>query len=155
ISPPGSPVITNQPQASTVSPGATAHFTVGVSNTAGVTYQWLRGTMTLTDGGNISGANTASLTVTDVSTSDVGHYRVLVANPSGSVFSTDAPLAIQVLNFFPSVVLNGRIGDTYRVDYATDIAPTTWIPLATNKLTKSPFYFFDTTSPVPSHRFYR
>ena len=155
ISPPGSPVITNQPQASTVSPGATAHFTVGVSNTAGVVYQWLLGNTTLSDGGNISGATTASLTVASVSTSDVGHYRVLVSNPSGSVYSVDAPLAIQVLNFFPAVTLNGRIKDTYRVDYATDIAPTTWVPLATNKLTTSPYYFFDTTSPVPSHRFYR
>jgi len=155
ISPPGSPVITNQPQAATVSPGATAHFTVGVSNTAGVIYQWLLGNTTLTDGGNITGANTASLTVANISNSDVGHYRVLVANPSGSVYSVDAPLAIQVLNFFPAVTLNGRLKDTYRVDYATAIAPTTWIPLATNKLTASPQYIFDTTSPVPSQRFYR
>jgi len=155
ISPPGSPVITNQPQASTVAPGATAHFTVGVSNTAGVTYQWVHGNTTLVNGGNISGATTASLTVSGVSTSDVGHYRVLVANASGSVYSADAPLAIQVLNFFPAVTLNGRLGDTYRVDYATDIAPTTWIPLSTNKLTTSPQFIFDTTSPVPSHRFYR
>jgi hypothetical protein len=155
ISPPGSPVITNQPHAATVAPGGTAQFAVGVSNTAGVVYQWLRGNTTLTDGGNISGATTASLTVANISTSDVGHYRVLVANAFGSVYSVDAPLAIQVLNFYPAGTLSGRIGDTYRVDYSTDLAPTTWIPLATNKLTASPQFFFDTTSPVPSHRFYR
>jgi len=115
----------------------------------------VHGNTTLVNGGNISGATSASLTVANVSSSDVGHYRVLVANAAGSVYSADAPLAIQVLNFFPAVTLNGRLGDTYRVDYATDIAPTTWIPLSTNKLTASPQYIFDTTSPVPSHRFYR
>jgi hypothetical protein len=156
ISPPGSPVITNQPVAATVAPGGTAHFNVGVSNTAGVTYQWQLNGTSLTDGGNISGANAATLNVANASTSDVGHYRVLVANSSGSVYSSDAPLALQVLNFFPAVTLNGKLNDTYRVDYTTSLTPpVTWTPLATNKLTASPQYFFDTTSPGPNKRFYR
>jgi len=156
ITPPGSPVITNQPLAATVSPGGTAHFTVGVSNTAGVTYQWVRGATTLSDGGNISGATTATLTVANVSGSDVAHYRVLVANSSGSVYSSAAPLAIQVLNIFPTVTLSGKLGDTYRVDYTTSLTPpVTWTPLATNKLTVSPQYFLDSTSPGPNQRFYR
>jgi hypothetical protein len=155
IAPPGGPVITNQPAQATVALGATATFTVGVSNATGVTYQWQHANANLSNGGNISGADQKTLTVTGVSASDVGHYRVLVSNSSGSVYSADATLAIVGLNFFPVMSLTGKIGDTYRVDYSTKAAPTTWIPLSTNKLTTSPQMIIDTASPMDNSRFYR
>jgi hypothetical protein len=153
--PPGSPVITNQPAQVTVSPGQTATFTVGVSNSTGVTYQWQHSNTNLSNGGNISGATSSTLTVSGVSPSDVGHYRALVSNGSGSVYSADATLAIMGINFYPVISLTGKIGDTYRVDYSTAIAPTTWIPLSTNKLTVSPQLLIDTGSPGNNTRFYR
>lgn len=153
--PPGAPVITNQPAHKTVSAGATATFTVGVSNTAGATYQWQLYGTNIADGGNLSGTLTPTLTVTGVSAADVGHYRVRVTNGGGSVLSTEATLAITGINFYPVISITGKIGDTYRVDYATALAPTTWIPLSTNILTTSPQLILDTTAAGNNTRFYQ
>jgi hypothetical protein len=155
VAPPGSPVITNQPSPTTVSLGGTAHFSVGVSNTAGVSYQWQRENADLVNGGSISGATSATLTITGVATNDVGHYRVRVINAAGVVFSKTAPLAIVGINFYPVVTINGKIGDTYEVDYATALAPTTWVPFSTNLLTMSPQLVIDGSSPGSNKRFYR
>ncbi len=155
VAPPGAPVITNQPPHKTVTLGATATFTVGVSNTAGATYQWQFYGTNIADGGNISGTATKTLTITGVSASDVGHYRVRVSNGGGSTLSTDATLAITGINFYPAVTITGKIGDTYRVDYATALAPTTWIPLSTNLLTTSPQLILDSTAAGDNSRFYQ
>ncbi len=152
----GSPVITNQPTAATVFPGGTALFTVGVSNSAGATYQWQLYNTNLSNGGEFSGVNTATLTISPASTADVGHYRVLVSNGSGANYSSAAPLALQGLNFFPVVELTGKAGDTYRVDYTTTMTPTpNWLPLSTNKLTSATQMIIDTGSPGSNTRFYR
>jgi len=151
----GSPVITNQPAQTTVAPGGTANFKVGVSNDAGVSYQWQFFHTNISNGGHISGATSQTLTITSASAGDVGHYRVHVSNGSGENYSTDASLALVDLNIFPVVLLTGKIGDTYRVDYSTALAPTTWIPLITNKLTTSPQLVVDTGSPRSNTRFYR
>lgn len=153
--PPGAPVITNQPSHTTVGPGADAVFTVGISNAAGASYQWQFNGADIFDGGNLSGTATDTLTVANVSPSDIGRYRVRVTNASGSVMSTEATLAIVGIDFYPVVTINGKIGDTYRVDYSTAVAPTTWIPLSTNVLTMSPQLVIDPGSPGSNTRFYR
>jgi hypothetical protein len=153
--PPGSPIITNQPVQTSVPAGSNATFTVGVSNPSGVTYQWQYFNTNLINGGHVSGATSQTLTITGASPSDAGHYRVLVSNSAGSVYSSDATLTLVNINLFPVVLLSGKIGDTYRVDYATSVAPTTWIPLSTNVLTASPELVVDTTSPRSNTRFYR
>jgi hypothetical protein len=155
VSPAGSPVITNEPPQITVAPGGTAVFTVGVSNSAGVTYQWQHANTNLSDGGGFSGSTNHTLTVTNVSASDVGHYRVLVTNGSGAEYSADGTLAIQDIHIYPVISLTGKIGDTYRTDYATAVAPTNWIAISTNKLSMSPQTLIDTSYPQDKARFYR
>jgi hypothetical protein len=156
VAPPGSPVITNQPVSVTVSPGGTTGFTVGVSNLTGVTYQWQFYNTTISNIGHWSGTTTKTLTVTGASASDVGHYRCFVANGFGSVYSQSAALALLGLSVNPIAAINGKIGDTYVLQYSTSLAPTTWIPLSTNKLTTSPQYILDlTTSGCSGNRFYR
>lgn len=155
VAPPGSPVITNQPAQVTVAPGGTAHFSVGVSNTAGVTYQWQRYATNLANGGNISGATSSTLTINNASAADATHYRCLVGNALGNVYSNDGTLALVNAAFYPVVVITGKIGDTYEVDYSTAVAPTTWIPFSTNKLTAIPTYVLDPSSPNNNSRFYR
>ena len=93
----GTPLITNQPAASTVAPGGTTQFTVGVSNTAGASYQWQLYGTNLSNGGHVTGAASSTLTISSASDSDVGHYRVLVSNGAGANYSSDAPLALQSL----------------------------------------------------------
>lgn len=155
VAPPGSPVITTQPVQTSVPPGSNATFSVVVSNTTGVSYQWQHYNTNLVDGGHISGATQQTLHITGASASDAGHYRVLVSNSAGSLYSTDVTLTLVDINLFPVVMLSGKIGDTYRVDYATSVAPNNWIPLSTNVLTTSPQLVVDTTSPRANNRFYR
>lgn len=157
VAPPGSPVITSQPSSSTVAPGGNTSFTVDLSNPAGASYQWQFYSTNISDGGHWSGTTTKTLTVTGASASDVGQYRVLVSNGSGSVYSQRAALALLVLTINPVATIQGKIGDTYRVDYSTIVAPTTWIPLSTNKLTMSPQSIIDFSAPsgFNASRYYR
>ena len=154
VAPPGSPVITNQPSSVTVAPNGSAVFSVAVSNTAGVSYQWQANNANVS-GPEFSGGNTATLTVSPATTNDVAHYRCVVSNSSGTVYTTSAALAIQSIAFYPTVVLSGKVGDTYRIDYTTILSPPTWIPLSTNTLTMSPQLFIDSSSPNSNTRFYR
>jgi len=153
--PAGAPVITQQPGNTTVYPGSTATFSVTVSNLAGGAYQWLLNGTNISDGGNISGATTSTLSIANASAGDIGRYRVRVTNTVSTTVSTEATLALTSINFYPVIIITGKIGDTYRVDYSTEIAPATWIPLSTNKLTMSPQMIIDTTSPLSNTRFYR
>ena len=104
VPPPGSPVITNQPAQTTVAAGATTSLKVRVSNPTGASYQWQYNGSTLADGGSISGATTQTLTITGVSSNNVGHYRVRVSNSVGTVLSTDTTLAIVGIAFAPVVL---------------------------------------------------
>ena len=154
VAPPGSPVITGQPAQTTVAPGANATLTV--TATGATSYQWQFYHTNISDvPSHISGTATASLSINNVSASDVGHYRVVVSNGSGAVYSADAPLALVTVNFYPVIPIIGKKGDTYRVDYSTSLSPPTWIPLSTNKLTTSPQMIIDSSSPGSNSRYYR
>jgi hypothetical protein len=153
--PPGAPVITTQPTNTTVSPGGTAAFSVAVANPAGISYQWQFNQADIYDGGNYAGVNTPTLTVSNVSENEVGNYRVRVSNVTAGILSQEAALAAVSLNFFPTVLITGKLGDTYRVDYSTQAEPTMWTALSTNVLTSSPQLIVDTTSPGNNTRFYR
>lgn len=150
---PGSPVITNQPASTTIAPGGSVQFTVGA--TGATSYQWQLAGTNIADGGEYSGTKTATLTITGASVNDVGHYRALVGNASGSVYTSDAVLALMVMAINPVITINGKQGDTYRVDYSTEVAPTNWIPLSTNKLASTTLQVIDPASGLSGKRFYR
>lgn len=79
------PVITTQPTSATVTAGGTVSFSVVASDG---TYQWqLNGT-------NIGGATSATYSISSVTTSQAGTYRVVVTNNVGSVTSSDATLTV-------------------------------------------------------------
>ncbi|PWU18363.1 MAG: hypothetical protein C5B50_09240 [Verrucomicrobia bacterium] len=86
------PFITNQPQGQFVAAGGTATFTVGAGGTFPLSYQWKENGLNLTDGGRISGSQTATLTISNMQSSDVANYSVLVSNTNGSVLSAGASL---------------------------------------------------------------
>lgn len=156
VAPPGSPTITNQPVSTTASVGGNASLTVGVSSATAVTYQWqFYNTNIANVSGHISGVQAATLNLTGVTASDVGHYRVLVSNSAGTVYSQDASVALLGLGFYPVVSVTGKVGDTYRIDYATKVDPTNWLPLSTITLTSATANVTDLTSPGPNARFYR
>ncbi|MDW8309308.1 MAG: immunoglobulin domain-containing protein, partial [Verrucomicrobiales bacterium] len=88
------PVITNQPRDEAVLPGGNASFTVGATGASPLTYRWRKDGATLSDGGRISGAATATLSISTVQSNDLGAYSVTVSNAYGAVVSRAALLEL-------------------------------------------------------------
>lgn len=83
LPPPGTPpTILTPPAPQSVTPGATATFSVRARGAAPMSYQWRK------DDRILAGATTATCTILAVSGSDVGAYDVIVSNPWGAVTST-------------------------------------------------------------------
>lgn len=109
----GSPVLL-QPQSTAVNAGDPVSLSIIIEEDAGVTYQWRRDGIDLTDGGNISGVNTTTLQI-DASENDIGFYDCAFTSRFGPpAMSNSAVLAVRadpnactadlngdgVLNFF-------------------------------------------------------
>lgn len=94
------PTITAQPVSVTVNAGQAAQFAVTAAGTAPLTYQWLK------DGAPVSGATSATLAFTNVSSANLGSYAVRVTNATGSIVSSPAvltsPSTMTVVTRFPA-----------------------------------------------------
>jgi len=90
----GTPVLVTQPASRTNNAGTTATFFVSAAGTAPLTYQWFKGAVPLSDGGNILGSGASTLTLSNVLGGDAGPYSVVVSNSSGSVTSLVATLSV-------------------------------------------------------------
>ena len=84
-------VIVSQPKALTVIENSAATFTVQATGGGEISYQWLK------NGATISGATSASLSLSSVSLSDAASYRVRVTNSQGSVLSNAVALTVTAL----------------------------------------------------------
>ena len=82
------PSITTQPTNATVIIGGSASFSVVASGSAPLSYQWLF------DGAPISGATSATYSISGAATSQGGNYSVTVTNPAGSVSSASVLLTV-------------------------------------------------------------
>jgi glucose/arabinose dehydrogenase len=102
------PAITAQPQNRTVPVGGSATFTVGVTGSSPLRFQWQR------NGTDISGATTASYTVSGATASLNGSlYRVVVTNAFGTATSNAATLTV-TSNRAPSATITAPAsGFTY------------------------------------------
>jgi hypothetical protein len=85
--------ITGQPASRTNIAGTTASFSVGAQGSQ-LGYDWLRGGIPLVNGGNVSGATTATLTLSSVLSGDAASYSVVVSNATGSLTSAPATLTV-------------------------------------------------------------
>ena len=88
------PTIAQHPQSRTNAVGTTATFSVAASGSAPLSYQWRFNDAKLSNGGRISGVDTATLTNSSVQAGDAGNYTMVVTNSYGSVTSSVAVLAI-------------------------------------------------------------
>ncbi len=88
------PQITSQPASKNAVIGTSATFAATATGTAPLKYEWRKGTSKLSNGGNISGADTATLTVGNVQAADAGSYTVNVSNGAGGVNSSAAVLSV-------------------------------------------------------------
>jgi alpha-tubulin suppressor-like RCC1 family protein len=88
------PTITAQPQSRTNVSGSVVQFTVEASGTGPMSYQWRRQGTNLVNGGNVSGAAAATLTLSNITVSDAGSFTVVLSNLAGSLTSQAAQLTV-------------------------------------------------------------
>ncbi len=117
------PIITAQPQSSTVNEGAVVTFSVTAAGTAPLSYQWQK------DGQDIAMANTSSYVISGVTAADAGDYQVSVDNAAGGETSAVATLAVNVgptLTTQPeSLTVNAGASATFSVS-ASGTGPLTY-----------------------------
>lgn len=150
---PVSPAITNQPVTQTLSPGGVALFTVAADGNPPPTYQWYFGSNRLT------GANGATLTISNAGPAEVGSYWVAITNFAGGVASTPAHLWLNTLQMYAGLNVYGPPGGTCAVQYTTNLEPNRtnllWTTLTNITIQKQPEVIIDFTSPGQPKRFYR
>jgi hypothetical protein len=86
---PGPPTILGQPQAQSVYAGQDATFSVVAGGDPPLSFAWRKGSTVL------AGRTSASLTLTNVQSSDSAVYSVVVSNPGGKVTSSGAKLTVK------------------------------------------------------------
>jgi len=99
--PPSAPIITLQPQNQSVNEGGSVTFTASASGNPTPAYQWQW------HGTNLPGQTGASLSLSNVTASHAGPYRVMVSNSAGSTNSNEATLTVSpALTGFSLVTYN-------------------------------------------------
>jgi hypothetical protein len=156
------PLIASQPQnQAVVAAGQSATFTVTVIGASPLSYQWYFNTNTF-----LANATNATLTITNVQSTNMGGYSVAITNLFGSVTSAPATLAIGISvrvvgspvlsNGWFQVDFEGTANLTYTVDRTTNLLGP-W-ELAYTNLTAGPdglFQLIVPDSPPAPARFYR
>jgi len=94
-------VILAQPVSQTICANSPVNFIVTTSG-SGLTYQWRKGTVNISNGGTTSGATNSVLTISTVNASDVAsNYNVVITSLCGpTLISSNVALAV---NFAPSI----------------------------------------------------
>jgi hypothetical protein len=107
---PQPPQIVQSPLNQTVIAAASATFSVSATG-LGLSYQWRKNGVNLSDGGNVAGATTSCLTLSGVQASDAANYDVVVTNSDGAVTSAAATLTVLV----PPAISSGPLPQTVAV----------------------------------------
>jgi uncharacterized delta-60 repeat protein len=90
----GKPIFLSQPASRTNGPNTTATFTAVASGSEPLTYHWQKDGAPLENQGNVTGADSSTLTLSEVFRAEEGAYRLIVSNVSGSVTSAVATLTV-------------------------------------------------------------
>jgi len=98
------PVITTQPVSQLVVAGNNVNFMVAATGTSPLSYQWSK------DGTVLTGATSATLALSSITTSAAGNYTVTVSNPASSVVSNTAALTV---NKAAASIALGNLSQTY------------------------------------------
>jgi uncharacterized repeat protein (TIGR03803 family) len=120
------PQITTPPARQTASSGGTAVFKVAAVGDLPLSYQWQSNQINLTNGANIVGATTSSLTLSGLTQRSDATYSVIVSNASGAV-SADATLTV-----FPVSAAGTSMLSLYWFSGGVDGGVPNGLTLATN-----------------------
>lgn len=122
--------IVEQPGDQRVPYGGTAMFMVKVTANKPVTIQWQCWGESIDDDYYYTGTETCALTINDVDDLLCGIYRVVVGDGSSQVTSDWATLSVDhfrtQLSFNSQVSLPAVVGNTYQIDYSTNLYRPTW-----------------------------
>jgi uncharacterized repeat protein (TIGR03803 family) len=129
--------ITQQPHPQLAFAGDTVTFSVATFGSLPVSYEWLKNGMSLSDGGNVSGFSSRTLTLTNLGVADAALYSVVVSNTYGAV--TSAVARLEVI-FSPPYVISGPEAQTvlvgatvtFSVEAAGDALTFQWQKNGTN-----------------------
>ena len=116
------PSITTQPANQYGALNSTVTLQVGVTGTAPFSYQWFKAGNPLTDGGNISGANTAALTISALTTNDLDVYAVTVSNDYGSATSSNAAVSMNMAPLILTQPASQKVIRSNAVALTVDVA---------------------------------
>jgi len=109
------------PASQTVCAGASASFSVTASGAPTLSYRWRKGGVNLFDGGSISGAATAMLTINPTATGNAGSYDVVVTDGFGQTQTSTA--ASLTVNSTPAPVAGNNgpvcVGQTLQLSAST------------------------------------
>jgi hypothetical protein len=119
---PGSPpAITSQPQP-TAAPD-TGVLTLSVAATGnGLTYQWRKDGVNLSNGGSVSGAQSATLTISPFSADDEGVYSVAIFNQAGSTISGNAAAYVSKYQIVDQMSLYYKFDETSGTSAANSVS---------------------------------
>jgi hypothetical protein len=154
------PGIQTQPHGVTVIQGQNTCLSVVATGTPPFSYQWKQNNTAL------AGATNSVLNLTNVQTTNAGHYKVVVTNAAGSITSASATLAVRASavtlststgalthsNGF-NLQLTVPTGNTYVIMASSDFV--NWTPIATNVSTNASAAFSDLTATNYANRYYR
>jgi hypothetical protein len=90
------PQITIQPAPATniLYTGRTARFSVTAVGSNPLNYQWRTNGIAVANGGNVSGATSANLVISNLTAANIANYDVVIANGAGSVTSSVVSLGV-------------------------------------------------------------
>ncbi|HEU5124287.1 MAG TPA: immunoglobulin domain-containing protein [Verrucomicrobiae bacterium] len=124
------------------------HITLTASFNGADSYQWQKDGTNISDGPDISGATTTTLTLSQLQTSDTatnGGYRLAGINSSGTAYSTPCALVVKPLAPATNNVVISAAGQiylhhaTYTPDWITDTSANNLIYLAPPTATNGGF----------------
>lgn len=152
------PSIQVQPLSQSVVAGSRASFSVSVTGTAPLSYQWRF------NGADLPGATNSAFEIEATGLTNAGNYAVIVTNFAGSVTSSNAlltviippTLALRLSAGYPLLNLTGTVGSNFVVQYSTDLNGSNWTNLLSlTNLSSSPYLFLDPSPGNQPVRFYR
>jgi uncharacterized repeat protein (TIGR03803 family) len=148
------PVITAQPSAGTIHPGATATLNVTATGGPPPAYYW-------TFNGAPAGGNSNTLVVANFATANEGTYAVLASNALGTAKSSNALLYLDTLRLLAPTLaagtfqmqFTGSAGSNYVVQTSVDLS--NWATLSAFGTTNGIMEISDTNAGTSPFRFYR
>jgi glucose/arabinose dehydrogenase len=117
------PVITRQPQNTTIAQGGNGSFSVTASGTAPLNYQWKK------DGNIITGATSATFNINSATQADQGNYSVTISNGAGTITSNTVSLTVVTSPVITNQPANVTVADGAAASFnvtAAGTAPLTY-----------------------------